>query len=56
LEDAGDAERDSAQSGALHNEHAERDANENGNDHGDDDEHEVIESGAEDFGAVIGEE
>jgi len=41
---------------ALHNEHAERDADENGNDHGDDHEREVIECGAEDFGAVIGEE
>src|ERR1700682_360169 len=56
LEDAGDAQRDGAQSGPLHNEHAERDADENGTDHGDEDEREVIESGAENFSAVIGEE
>jgi len=56
LEHAGDAQRDGAQGGPLHNEHAERDADENGNDHGDEDEREVIEGGAENFGAVIGEE
>src|SRR5712664_4054420 len=56
LENAGDAKRDGAQRWALHNEHAERDADENGNDHGDEDEHEVIQRGAENFFAVIGEE
>src|SRR6266851_7608510 len=56
LENAGDAQRDGAQSGALHNEHAEGDADENGDSHGDDDEREVIERGAENFGAVLGEE
>src|ERR1700687_1790784 len=56
LEHAGDAQRDGAQGGPLHNEHAERDSDENGNDHGDENECEVIESGAENFGAVIGEE
>jgi hypothetical protein len=56
LENAGDAKRDGAQRWALHNEHAERDADENGNDHRDEDEHEVIERGAENFFAVIGEE
>src|SRR5712692_9756207 len=56
LEDAGDAQRDRAQRGALHNEHAERDANKDGNGHGDNDEHDVIERGADDFGAVIEEE
>src|SRR6267378_68491 len=53
---AGRRQRDGAQGGPLHNEHAERDADENGNDHGNEDEREVIEGGAEDFGAVIGEE
>src|SRR6202158_790279 len=56
LEHAGDAQRDGAQGGPLHNEHAERDSDENGNDHGDENECEVIESGAENFGAVIREE
>src|SRR5260370_710102 len=56
LENAGDGKRDGAQRWALHNEHAERDAYENGNDHGDEDEHEMIESGAENFFAVSGEE
>jgi hypothetical protein len=52
LKDAGDAERDGAQGGPLHNEHAERDADEDGDGHGDEDEREVIESGAQDFGAM----
>src|SRR6267378_4106053 len=52
LENAGDAQRDGAQGGPLHNEHAERDADEDGDGHGDEDEREVIESGAQDFGAM----
>src|SRR6266581_4511080 len=56
LEDAGDAKRDGAQSGAVDDEHAERDANENRNGHGNDDESEMVERGGEDFGAVLGEE
>src|SRR6266571_3167784 len=56
LEDARDAKRDGAQSGAVDDEHAERDANENRNGHGDDDESEMVERGGKDFGAVLGEE
>ncbi len=36
LKDAGDAERDGAQRGALHDQHAKRDADENGDEHSDD--------------------
>jgi hypothetical protein len=56
LENAGDAERDRAQRGALDDKHSEGNADENRDDHRDDNEREVIERGAEDFVAMFGEE
>src|ERR1700674_1333776 len=56
LQNACDAESDSAQRGALYHDHAERDADENRKGHGDDDEREVLEGGVQDLRAVSNEE
>ena len=56
MENAGDAERNGAQRGALNDKHSEGHTDKNGNHHGNNHERKVIERGAEDFVAMIQEE